>query len=168
MLNLLCFIVALVHLLSCCNAANSTCESHCGDMFGTCLCYCELEDSLLANEQNTLDLTSTFFPPEANPPEFVTVVYSFLYTNGTKATKDKMWYWSAQTSHFLHPFEVFQFLSLFFGKPEPYYTGDLKIILKAECGSIPSTQDIDTLQLLTQRVRIIIQYIIMDLFYSKY
>ena len=110
MINLLCFIVALVHLLSCCNAANSTCESHCGDMFGKCLCYCELEDSLLATEQNTLDLTSTFFPPEANPPEFVTVVYSFLYTNGTKATGDKKWYWSAQTSHSLHPFEVFQFL----------------------------------------------------------
>ena len=155
MASLLSLSIVLLHLLSCFNevavaASTSTCEKRCSKPFGSCLCYCELEESLLATEENTVELTSTFFPAEDNPPEFVTVLYRFNDTNNT--IDPQTWYWSAQTSHFLHPFEVFQFLSLFFGKPEPYYTGRLDITLKAECADLSST-DIEKLQLLTQRVR---------------
>lgn len=112
---------------------------------GMCLCYNELETSLFSTDKNRIALSVTFFPLEDNPPEFVTIKYSFADTN-----ESQIWFWSAVTSHFLHPFEVFQFFSLFFGKPEPYYTGTLEITLKAECANLSST---DTkLQLLTQRV----------------
>ena len=145
-----------MHLLSCfCEvlmAANtSTCENRCGSQFGSCLCYCELEESLLATEENTLELTRKFFPPEENPPEFVTVFYYFSDTN--RIFGPHKWYWSAQTSYFLHPFEVFQFSSLFFGKPEPYYTQSLTITLKAECADL-SSKDFTKIELLTQRVRV--------------
>ena len=156
MSSLLYLSIVLLHLLSCFNevtvtaaATTSTCENRCQQPFGNCLCYCELEESLLATEENTLNLTKTFFPPEDNPPEFVTVTYHFNDTNGTIGPQT--WYWSAQTSHFLHPFEVFQFLSLFFSKPEPYYTGSLDITVKVECADL-SSSDIEKLQLLTQRV----------------
>ena len=100
---------------------------------------------MLATENNRISLSMVFFPLEDNQPEFVTIRYSF---NGSN--KIQVWFWSTQMSHFLHPFEVFQFLSFFFTKPEPYYTGSLDIMLKAECANLSST-DVK-LQLLTQRV----------------
>ena len=121
---------------------------------GMCLCYNELERSLFSTDQNRINLSTTFFPLEENQPEFVTVKYDFTDTNVTQ-----VWFWSAVTSHFLHPFEVFQFFSLFFGKPEPYYRGNLNIALNANCANLSST-DIK-LQLLTQRVSYVNLSIIM-------
>ena len=137
-------LIALCILFSWCRL---TCGSACGcdEPVGYCLCYCELEDSLLGTENNRINLTTTYFPPEDNQPEFVAVRYHFIDSDETQ-----VWYWSAQTSHFLHPFEVFQFLSLFFSKPEPYYSSSLDVTLKAECANLSSTDN--KLQLLTQRV----------------
>ena len=120
-------------------------NSGCEFPVGMCQCYSELEESLFATDKNKIDLSTTFFPLEENQPEFVTVRYSFTGTDVTQ-----IWFWSAVTSHFLHPFEVFQFSSLFFGKPEPYYRGTLEITLKAECANL-SSMDIK-MQFLTQRV----------------
>lgn len=171
------FSIVLVHLLmlSCFNEmatiraanTNTQCENRCGSQFGSCLCYCELEESLLATEENTLELTRKFFPPEENPPEFVKVIYSFNNTGSTVAIDQQTWYWSAQTSYFLHPFEVFQFASLFFGKPEPYYTQTLSITLKAECASLSST-DTTKVELLTQRVRSCMQFRKIVAWYSAF
>ena len=139
----------LLQLLCCYSLTHSsaaiTSDPGCDEPEGLCLCYHELEDSLLATENNRIYLSMAFFPLEDNQPEFVTVRYSFDDSNTTQ-----LWFWSTQMSHFLHPFEVFQFLSLFFTKPEPYYTGNLDIVLKAECANLSST-DVK-LQLLTQRV----------------
>lgn len=110
-----------------------------------CSCYSVLENSLLAKEKNRIDLRKAFFPPGSNSPEFVSVLYSF-----ENSTATSVWFWSAKTSHFLHPFKVFQFLSLLFSKPEPYYTGKVKITLRKECANL-SSDDLN-LQLLTQRV----------------
>ena len=134
-----------VVLLLCLTESSTSNNVSCESSEGMCLCYNELEKSLFATDKNRIDLSTTFFPLEDNPPEFVTVKYSFTDTN-----KTQFWFWSAVTSHFLHPFEVFQFSSLFFGKPEPYYTGTLEIMLKTECENLSST-DIK-LQFLTQRV----------------
>ena len=158
MASLLSFIIVLMHLLSffyeVSMAANtSTCENRCGSQSRSCLCYCKLEESLLATDENTFELTRKFFPPEENPPEFVTVLYHFNDTNGRGMFGPHKWYWSAQTSYFLHPFEVFQFSSLFFGKPEPYYTQSLTITLKAECEDLIS-EDFTKIELLTQRVSV--------------
>ena len=136
---------AVVLLFHCCHVTEGSNNNSCEFPEGMCLCYNELENSLFATDKNRIGLSTTFFPLEENPPEFVTVKYSFTDTNDTQN-----WFWSAVTSHFLHPFEVFQFFSLFFGKPEPYYRGTLEITLKHECASLSST-DIK-LQLLTQRV----------------
>ena len=132
-------------LLLCQHVAESSAEKPCEFPKGMCRCYSELESSLIATDQNRISLSTAFFPLEDNPPEFVTVHYTFKDTN-----EEQVWFWSAVTSHFLHPFEVFQFSSLFFGKPEPYYRGSLIITLQAECANLSST-DVK-LQLLTQRV----------------
>lgn len=121
----------------------------------SCENFNDLQKSLLNNETNRIALSITFFPLEDNPPEFIEVTYDF-----GAGIEPQVWYWSARTSHFLHPFEVLQFLSLFFNKPEPYYTGSLNIALSPECadaGLLPDTKlhtNRSKLQLLTQRVSI--------------
>ena len=149
MVSNLAICLAVLLLFSCHHVAMAVAESSentvCQFPKGMCLCYSELESSLFSTEQNKISLSTAFFPLEDNQPEFVTVHYNFNDTN-----EEQVWFWSAVTSHFLHPFEVFQFSSLFFGRPEPYYRGSLKITLKAECANLSST-DIK-LQLLTQRV----------------
>ena len=139
-----------VVLLLCLTESSSSNNVSCEFPPGMCLCYNELEKSLFATDENRLNMTTIFFPLEDNPPEFVVVKYHFKHTSESNA---KIWFWSAFTSHFLHPFEVFQFSSLFFGKPEPYYRPrrNLNITLDAECANL-SREDIK-LELLTQRVR---------------
>lgn len=118
----------------------------------SCENFRDLENSLFSNETNIIALSLTFFPLEDNSPEFVQVTYDF-----GEGIDQQVWYWSVQTSHFLHPFEVLQFLSLFFNKPEPYYSGSLNISLSPGCadaGFLPgkSEREKPKLQLLTQRV----------------
>lgn len=108
----LCILIGYYHL------TNSSSEKQlCDKPEGSCLCYQELEASLLATENNTIHLSKAFFPLEDNPPEFVTVTYYFNSSNATK-----VWFWSTQTSCFLHPFEVFHFSSLFFSKPDCFHS----------------------------------------------
>ena len=113
---------------------------------GMCQCYSELESSLLDTEENKINLAMAFFPLEENQPEFVIVRYFFNDTN----LDPQIWFWSEVTSHFLHPFGVFQFSSLFFGKPDSYFSRRLDITLNAECANLSQT-DIK-LHLLTHRV----------------
>ena len=110
---------------------------------GSCSNYSELESSLLATDENKLNIEKAFYPPEKNVPEFVSVIYKFEGSNDVS-----VWYWSSKSSHFLHPFKVLQFLSLLFSKPAQYYTGCVNITLKNECADCPA----DNMQLLTQRV----------------
>ena len=138
------FLYVIVLLVGCCHFTNGI-DPTCDKPTGSCMCYFELEKSLLATEKNVLQLSTAFFPLESNQPEFVTVRYTFNDSNVTQ-----FMFWSVQTSHFLHPFEVFQFMSLFFGKPEPYYTGELTVQLNTECSKLLSTDE--NLQILTQRV----------------
>ena len=138
----------LLLLLSCqCLCQSPSASTICEFPKGMCQCYSELESSLLATESNKINLATAFFPLEENLPEFVIVKY---YFNDTNNTDPQIWFWSTVASHFIHPFEVFQFLSLFFSKPEKYYSGSLSITLNAECANLQST-DIK-LHLLTQRV----------------
>jgi hypothetical protein len=141
-------VVCIILLLCLTENSNSASNSSCEFPEGMCLCYNELEKSLFATNENRISLTTTFFPLEDNPPEFVIVKYHFK-----NSSKTQLWFWSAFTSHFLYPFEVFQFSSLFFGKPESYYRSEknLEITLENECENLSST-DIK-LHLLTQRVR---------------
>ena len=59
------------------------------------------------------------------------------------------WFWTAQSSYFLHPLHTFQYLSLFFGKPEAFYIQQADVTLNAtDCWGVDDTH----LELLTQRV----------------
>ena len=117
---------------------------------GSCSSYSELESSLLATDENILNIEKVFYPPEENVPEFVNVTYTFEGSDDTS-----VWYWSSKTSHFLHPFEVLQFLSLLFSKPAHYYTGNVTITLKNECADLLNNLNtMNILQLLTQRVSV--------------
>jgi hypothetical protein len=142
---IICVLLLLLNCHCLCQSPATT-SAICEFPKGMCKCYSELESSLFATEENKINLSTAFFPLEDNPPEFVIVKY---YFNGTNVDP-QVWFWSTVASHFLHPFEVFQFLSLFFSKPEPYYSGNLTITLNAECANLQST-DIK-LHLLTQRV----------------
>ena len=108
-----------------------------------------LEKSLINSKENKYELSRAFFPPIANPPEFVTVNYTFPEIN-----QCKIWHWSTFTSGFIHPPEVLQYMSLFFGKPHAFYNGSVYLTLEnttletiADCA-----EDLQKMQLLTQRV----------------
>ena len=139
-------VAVICTILLLCLLESSSSNNSCEFPEGMCQCYNELEKSLFASDANRINLTTTFFPLEDNPPEFVVVKYYFK-----NSSKTRIWFWSAFTSHFLYPFEVLQFSSLFFGKPEPYYRSEriLNITLENECENIMDIK----LQLLTQRVR---------------
>lgn len=111
-------------------------------------CYLALKQELLKQDGNIYNLSKAFFPPDTNPPEFVKVTYKFV--NGDTINQSQTWFWVEQSSYFLFPPNTFQFLSLFFGKPERYYSQNVSVILNAnECLGV----DKGHLTLLTQRVR---------------
>ena len=110
-------------------------------------CYHTLAESLLSSSDNVFHLSKTFFPPRENSPEFVKVTYFFGDMNSNE-TKSSVWFWSAHTSHFLHSPHTFQFLSLFFGKPEHFYSGVLNVTLKEDCANANERM----MEFLTQRV----------------
>ena len=151
MLKLL-ILCIIVHLFTSCSSADDITLNgqECDDDSITekpCSCYSVLENSLFSSEKNRVNLMKAFFPPDNNTPEFVTVTYKF-----ENSAMSLTWFWSAKTSHFLHPFNAFQFLSLLFSKPEPYFSGSLEITLQNKCAN--RSQDDLNLQLLTQRVSV--------------
>ena len=110
-------------------------------------CYLTLKQELLKRDDNVFNLSRAFFPPETNPPEFVQVTYNFVDNGVTNETQT--WYWVGQSSYFLFPPITFQFLSLFFGKPEGYYAQEVNVTLNAtDCLGV----DVYHMTLLTQRV----------------
>jgi hypothetical protein len=111
-----------------------------------CDCYAELVRAVLGNDDNVFSLNKAFFPPETNPAEFIVITYCFM---NESMKESAVWFWTEQPSYLLHPLHIFQFLSLFFGKPEAFYTQEANITLNAtDCWGVDDTH----LELLTQRV----------------
>ena len=109
-------------------------------------CYISLAQSLFKSDENMFNLSEAFFPPSTNTPEFVVVRYHFQNDSYHEV---KVWFWAASASYFLYPLATFQFLSLFFGKPEAYWTAEVDVILNAtECLGVKGRH----LTMLTQRV----------------
>ena len=128
--------------------------------FGECIegkqsckdCYLALKQELLKRDDNVFKLSEVFFPPDTNPPEFVAITYVFKDNNGFGHINDSQtWYWIEQSSYLLFPPDIFQYLSLFFGKPEEFYAQEVSVTLNAECIGA----DMKHMTLLTQRVRIV-------------
>jgi hypothetical protein len=110
--------------------------------------YQALITSLMSNSDNLHALSEAFYPPVNNNPEFMTVHYNF-----TDVGNEETWYWSAVTSHFIHPYEVFQYLSLFFVKPRVFYVGEVQINFTGTDSMVTECiNDNHVMQLVTQRV----------------
>ena len=119
-----------------CQPENQTCAE----------CYYKLKMSLLKSDVNIRNLSTTFYPPTSDSPEFVTVTYCFNENCSTYTT----WYWSLESSYLFLPLETFEFLSLYFSKPMQYITQNVKLYLDEEC----KHADNKWFNLLTQRVRV--------------
>ena len=119
-----------------CHCANETASD--------CSCYCHLENSLLSSDGNRENLTRSFFPIESIPTEFVVIKYKYE----GKSTS-KTWYWGAQASYFVQPFEIFQYTSLFFGgNTLNLRTRDLELTLAPECEPLePGNENMKSLTL---------------------
>ena len=96
-------------------------------------CYISLAQSLFQSDDNVFNLSQAFFPPDSNSPEFVVVRYHYKNESMHPWPVD-VWFWAASASYFIYPQTTFQFLSLFFGKPEAYWTEEVDVTLNAtEC-----------------------------------
>ena len=111
-------------------------------------CYLALKQELLKRDDNVFQLSRTFFPPDTNPPEFVAVTYEY-YDDLGLMNGSQTWYWIEQSSYLLFPPDTFQYVSLFFGKPEEYYAQEVSVTLAADCKEADEMH----MTLLTQRVR---------------
>ena len=128
----------------------------------SCDCYISLAQNLFQSDDNVFNLSKAFFPPDTNTPEFVVVRYHF---QNASTDNVKTWFWAASASYFIYPLATFQFLSLFFGKPEAYWTAEVDVVLNAtECEGVRMQH----LTMLTQRVSKIKFYAILTTsYYSR-
>ena len=117
-----------------CQPENQTCTE----------CYHKLKESLLKRDTNVRSLSTAFFPPKDNIPEFVTVTYCF----GEDCNNSRVWFWTQDSSYLFFPPQTFQYLSLFFGKPATLFSKGVTLVLDEEC--YEATHDM--FNLLTQRV----------------
>ena len=109
-------------------------------------CYISLAQHLFQNDENVFNLSKAFFPPETNTPDFVVVRY---HLQNATYNDTKVWFWGASASFFMYPIATFQFLSLFFGKPNAFWAAEVDVTLNAtECEGAKN----EHLTLLTQRV----------------
>ena len=138
------FVLCIIFQLA--SAQNDECRCANQTAISDCSCYCHLENSLLSSDSNRQNLTRSFFPITSSPAEFVAVTYKF----GENSTK-KVWYWGAQASYFLQPFEVFQYTSLFFGGSVISHTANaLELTLAPECEKLEPGDE--NMKFLTLRV----------------
>ena len=139
--------IILTFLSPCSGATNNFVFGQCSPGKDSCHdCYISLAQHLFQSDENVFNLSETFFPVDTNTPVFVVVRYHFQNDSFTKTRK---WFWGASSSYFLYPVATFQFLSLFFGKPEAFWTSEVDITLNAtECEGVKHKH----LTLLTQRV----------------
>ena len=94
-------------------------------------CYISLAQSLFQSDDNVFNLSQAFFPPDTNTPKFVVVRYHF---KNESMHAVEVWFWGASASYFIYPLTTFQFLSLFFSKPEAYWIEEVDVTLNAtEC-----------------------------------
>ena len=108
-------------------------------------CYLTLVKSLFKNGTNVLNLMNVFSPPTLNPPEHVIVTY--LFHNHSRLD-NKTWFWATSFGYFLYQPAHFQFMSLFFGKPEHLHERRVNVTLPADCYGVKD----EFLQFLTHRV----------------
>ena len=125
-----------------CKAGRESCQE----------CYQTLVKCLLGSDENVVNLSRAFYPPETNPAEFVAVTYQYVNetTGVTELDGAETWFWAASGAYFLYPLHVFTYISILFDKPEHYFTQTTHVTLRASCRGAQREHMI----LLTHRVRL--------------
>ena len=119
-----------------CQASKDNCQD----------CYIALVKSLLGNDGNVFNPSRAFSPPIVDPPDSVIVNYRFV--NDTMDETDT-WFWATSGVYFLHPMQIFPYISLLFGKYRPIYEQVTTVTLNAtECYGVSD----EYMTLLIQRV----------------
>ena len=149
-LVVLIFSSAVIHCAQAADSANF--------LFGDCKagrdscqeCYQTLVKYLLGSDENVVNLSMAFYPPETNPSQFIAVTYQYENETTGEVNGTETWFWATSGTYFLHPLHVFTYISLFFEKPEPYFARTAHVTLKASCREARREHMI----LLTHRVRL--------------
>lgn len=126
-----------------CTAGKESCQE----------CYQTLVECLLGSDENVVNLSTAFYPPDTNPAEFVAVTYQYESINVSEIeiAGTETWFWAASGSYLIHPLHVFTYMSLLFEKPEPYFAQTTYVTLNASCRGARREHMI----LLTHRVRLL-------------
>ena len=117
-------------------------------------CYQTLVKCLLGSDENVVNLSRAFYPPQTNPAEFIAVTYQYANETTDELDGTETWFWAASGAYFLHPLHVFTYISLLFDKPEPYFTQTAHVTLRASCRGAQREHMI----LLTHRVRLYCEF----------
>jgi hypothetical protein len=126
-----------------------------GEMGDCSKCYTVLVEQVTKQDKNLFNIQNTFYPPDGQPPVFVTVVYTYkdfddelkdgIYTGDEEDSNT--WFWSKSMFYLFQPLHVFQFTSLFFSDTELQWA-TLNLTLSTECANASDSH----MKLLTQRV----------------
>ena len=145
------FLLGLNVIIAPSNATSNFVFGECSPRKDSCRdCYISLAQHLFQSDENVFNLSKAFFPPETNTPDFVVVRY---HLQNATYNDTKTWFWGVSASYFMYPIATFQFLSLFFGKPQAFWATEVDVTLNAtECEGAKN----DHLTLLTQRVCILV------------
>ena len=114
-------------------------------------CYQTLVKCLLGSDENVVNLSRAFYPPETNPAEFIAVTYQFGNETTGELDGVETWFWATSGAYFLYPLHVYSYMSLLFDKPEPYFAQTARVTLNASCMGAQREHMI----LLTHRVRLL-------------
>ena len=123
-----------------CKAGRESCQE----------CYQTLVKCLLGSDENVVNLSRAFYPPQTNPAVFVAVTYQYASESTGEVDGVERWFWAASGAYFLYPLHVFTYISILFDKPEHYFAQTAHITLKASCRGAQREHKI----LLTHRVRL--------------
>lgn len=106
-----------------CKAGRDSCQE----------CYQTLVKCLLGSDENVVNLSRAFYPPQTNPAQFISVTYQYENETTGEVNGVETWFWASSGAYFLHPLHVFTYISLFFEKPEHYFAQTAHVTLKASC-----------------------------------
>ena len=124
-----------------CKAGRDSCQE----------CYKTVVKCLLGSDENVVNLSRAFYPPQTNPAEFIAVTYQYANETTGEVNETETWFWAASGAYFLHPLHVFSYISLLFDKPEPYFAQTAHVTLSLSCMGAQREHMI----LLTHRVRLL-------------
>jgi hypothetical protein len=138
---------------------NSTVKCEPGEEGDCSKCYTVLVEQVTKQDRNLFNVQNTFYPPDGQPPVFVTVLYIYEDYDGKSKERivgdeedtnnTEVWFWSKSVFYLFQPLHVFQFTSLLFSDTALQWA-TLNLTLPTKCANASDSHK----KLLTQRVSI--------------